>query len=239
MMACIKDPKCLVAANVKPPCPQPPLRELAGRDCVRACHKAHRYARLAGLGDDRKLLGRPSSADCLAVLVDETECVSGSAGPCGRRVFGQKMEDRMASCELTEPVRKTQKKRFFGSPGKTLAILAGVAFLVWARISYTPPPPKPEEEAKAQNDRFRSKRAADVAKEDRDRSLCRTALICRHFGEAKQACAVAGDFNSCVRVKVGDKDMGATSLCTSDGSVADEPTDMPNRLRCAEFDLGG
>jgi hypothetical protein len=136
---------------------------------------------------------------------------------------------------MTEPVKKTKKKRFFGS-GKALAILAGVAVLIWARVSYTPS--TLEKEPEAQNQRFRSKRAADVAKADRERSLCHTALICRHFGEARQACAVAGDFNNCMRVKLGEKDLGTTSLCTSDGSIANEPPDMPNRLQCAEFDLG-
>jgi hypothetical protein len=136
---------------------------------------------------------------------------------------------------MTEPVKKTKRKPFFGS-GKAIAILAGVAVMIWVRVSYTPP--EPEKEAKAQNERFRSKRAADVARADRDRSLCHTALICRHFGEARQVCAVASDLDNCIRVKVGERDMGTTSLCTSDGSVADEPSDMPNRLRCAEFDLG-
>jgi hypothetical protein len=137
---------------------------------------------------------------------------------------------------MTDPVKRTKKKSFFGS-GKALAVLAGVAVMVWIRVSYTPPPP--EKEAEAQNERFRSKRAADVAKADRDRSLCHTALICRRFGEARQTCAVAGDFDACVRLTVGEKDMSATSLCKSDGSVADAPSDMPNRLQCAEFDLGG
>jgi hypothetical protein len=133
-------------------------------------------------------------------------------------------------------VKKTKKKSFFGS-GKALAVLAGVAILFWARVAYTPS--QLEKEPKAQNERFRSKRAADVAKADRERSLCHTALICRRFGEARHACAVAGDFDNCIRVTVGEKDMGTTSLCMSDGSVANEPSDMPNRLRCAEFDLGG
>jgi hypothetical protein len=138
---------------------------------------------------------------------------------------------------VIEPVKKTRKERFFGFKGKALAVLAVVAAsMIWARASYTPPQP---EKLKAQNERFRAKRAADVAKADRDRSLCHTALICRHFAEARQACAVAGDFNNCIRVKVGEKDMDTTSLCTNDGSVADEPSDMPNRLQCAEFDLGG
>ena len=137
---------------------------------------------------------------------------------------------------MTDPVNKTKKKSVFRS-GKALAVLAGVAVLVWIRISYTPP--QPEKEAEAQNERFRSKRAADVAKADRDRSLCHTALICRRFGEARQACAAAADVDTCVRLAIGEKDMITTSLCTSDGRVAKAPSDMPNRLQCAEFDLGG
>lgn len=136
---------------------------------------------------------------------------------------------------MTDPVKMTKKHRFFGT-GKAIVLLAGAAILIWAKVSYSPP--KLEKEPKAQNERFRSKRAADVAKADRERSLCHTAFICRHFREARQACAVAGDVNNCMRVKFGEKDLATTSLCTSDGSIANEPSDMPSRLQCAEFDLG-
>jgi hypothetical protein len=136
---------------------------------------------------------------------------------------------------MTEPAKPAKKRRFLTS-GKALAILAGVAILIWARVSYIPS--QPEKEPKAQNERFRSKRAPEVAKADRDRNLCHIALICRHFGGARRACAVAGDFNDCMRVKFGEKDLDTTSRCSSDGRIVDEPSDMPNRLQCAEFDAG-
>jgi hypothetical protein len=138
------------------------------------------------------------------------------------------------------PGKGTKKEGILGSPGpKGITIVSAIALIVVA-IGILSPTPKPKrEEVTAQNERLRSKRAADVAKADRDRSLCRTALICRHFSEARQSCAVAGDFNNCIRVKVGEKDMDRTASCAADGSLADPPADMPNRIRCAVFDLGG
>ncbi len=46
---------------------------------------------------------------------------------------------------------------------------------------------------------------------------CHTARLCREYGLARQQCAVAGNFDACMRIK------GASSVsfyCTEDGQLA-------------------
>jgi hypothetical protein len=51
------------------------------------------------------------------------------------------------------------------------------------------------------------------------KELCHAQTICRHFAKARQECAVAGDLNNCVRVKVGDEMDSTWAICANDGSI--------------------
>jgi hypothetical protein len=120
---------------------------------------------------------------------------------------------------------------FFSAP----VVIAGIL---------NPPPPPPPESAEqiaarienqrrqaaidAENRRQRATREAAEAQQLR--YLCSLKPICEKYANVRQACAVAGDFMNCMRVKMGD-DMGSTSSCRNDGSIIGA-SKMPDVLDC-------
>ena len=72
----------------------------------------------------------------------------------------------------------------------------------------------------------------------REKLLCGAWNVCQDYSSARQACAVAGDFNNCLRVKLGDSIVSIAD-CRNDGTLIDEPPDMPGRLQCMLYRLGG
>jgi hypothetical protein len=62
--------------------------------------------------------------------------------------------------------------------------------------------------------------------------LCYQADFCDAYGETRQACATAGDFANCIRVKIGDKNLGRLGYCANDGGLASPPQDMPSSFEC-------
>ena len=80
--------------------------------------------------------------------------------------------------------------------------------------------------------------AAQVANQqqqisDRQRTqlLCQRQALCRKFGEARRACATAGNYKNCIDIKMGDDAMDVYP-CMNNGTVWGAPKDMPDRLTC-------
>jgi hypothetical protein len=51
--------------------------------------------------------------------------------------------------------------------------------------------------------------------------VCRQMAICEQYGQLRQECAVAGNFQDCISAKMGDDKMNyAAARCTNDGHAA-------------------
>jgi hypothetical protein len=63
--------------------------------------------------------------------------------------------------------------------------------------------------------------------------MCRFVNECKKYGAVRQQCAVAGDFNNCIDIKMG-KDLygGLAILCTNDGQFRGDKTKVPSQIEC-------
>jgi hypothetical protein len=68
-------------------------------------------------------------------------------------------------------------------------------------------------------------------------AYCHQESACNQYSKARQECAVAGDFNNCVAVKVGVTDVDVSYACASDGSVLYSQPDHPNTMLCEGINL--
>ena len=109
--------------------------------------------------------------------------------------------------------------------------VGAVGFLI-ANIIIHPPSPEtaPQIEAK--------KNEIVVTEQDRRMSaqrteLCHAQSVCKTFRFIRQECAISGNFNKCVEVKMGVNDMVYTHMCTDDGGInVSFAPDMPNQIEC-------
>ncbi len=114
------------------------------------------------------------------------------------------------------------------------ALLAAFAIL----SALHPPPPLTAEQQQARDLAAQRVRDEQTARQERVTSLCRAWQTCQDYSSARQECAVAGDFNNCLRIKLGE-DIARVSDCASDGNLLYPPSDMPNRLECIVHRFGG
>jgi hypothetical protein len=122
-----------------------------------------------------------------------------------------------------------------------VALVVGVVFIIITAI-LDPPSPETPAQAEARQKELQRLMAqqAEQAAQDQKASrykdeLCHTKLVCRRYHSARQDCAVAGNFDNCMHIKISDKDWTYMSLCTNDGDV-DVPqyvSDMPSEVECA------
>ncbi|QAY95097.1 hypothetical protein CWB41_04610 [Methylovirgula ligni] len=71
--------------------------------------------------------------------------------------------------------------------------------------------------------------------------FCRQVALCREYAQARQDCAVAGDFDTCVTVKIADDDVGDVDMekCNNDGSLRfTSAPNSPSELECAGINIG-
>ncbi|MBS0578672.1 MAG: hypothetical protein JSR36_05360 [Proteobacteria bacterium] len=103
-----------------------------------------------------------------------------------------------------------------------IPVLMILGILVFAAVV----PPETQEEAAARASR------ESVAKE-RTKQQCAIKRICKQYGEARQQCAVAGDFANCIRVKTGMEQADLANECTEDGRVQGlDPSAEPSGVDC-------
>jgi hypothetical protein len=70
----------------------------------------------------------------------------------------------------------------------------------------------------------------------RQLSLCKIHDACTFYARARSDCAVAGDFNKCLSIKLDSIDANY-SLCANDGSVPGYELEMPNMGQCLVLEL--
>lgn len=115
---------------------------------------------------------------------------------------------------------------------RTLFIFVVIVLIIWAIREIVPEPTSETvEQRRARIEAQQVKLQREASEQQRTRSLCQAAELCRKFGEARQACATAGNYKNCVDIKMG-KDATDLYPCMNDGHVWAEPADMPNRFQC-------
>jgi hypothetical protein len=113
-------------------------------------------------------------------------------------------------------------------------------FAAWAYVQITAPPapiltPGQQQllqEARAAEAAKQAEEAAKSAEEGAYKNeLCHWAAACKKYGTFRLDCAVAGDFNTCIQIKMG-RDARLVSVCTDDGRLSSPPKDMPTLSEC-------
>lgn len=103
------------------------------------------------------------------------------------------------------------------------------SFVVWGLMKPAPPETETERRARIEERLAIEQRAASA--NQRTRALCERQALCRKFGDARQACATAGNLKTCIDIKMGDHAIDLYP-CMNNGTVWDTPKDMPDRLTC-------
>ena len=62
--------------------------------------------------------------------------------------------------------------------------------------------------------------------------ICHLKSVCENFAQARQDCAMAGNFDNCIKVKLGDENAALVDVCTNDGKLLYPPDQMPDFLSC-------
>jgi hypothetical protein len=63
-------------------------------------------------------------------------------------------------------------------------------------------------------------------------ALCHQKTICAKLPNIRQECATAGNFDNCIKVKIGDEDYSSVTYCTNEGNLAYTPENMPDVIDC-------
>lgn len=78
----------------------------------------------------------------------------------------------------------------------------------------------------AQAEQYRQQR------NERKKYLCRAFDACQTYDTVRLECATAGNFRTCLRIKMGDQ-MSLVPACTAEeGAPATLPADTPDRAEC-------
>jgi hypothetical protein len=113
-----------------------------------------------------------------------------------------------------------------------LVILIVVILLAVFSPSTMPQWSEQYEQYKAREDAQHAQiKAAQQATLDRQKTLCRLLSLCSKFGEARQACATAGNYKMCIDIKMGANAMDRYP-CMNDGAVFGQLNDMPTAFEC-------
>jgi hypothetical protein len=136
------------------------------------------------------------------------------------RLLGQK--DHMS------PVNGNQSSRVVRTVVAVVGFwpIALVGALIW--LAATEPPPSPaEQERRAAVDR------QNQQNQEKERYLCLSAAACRKYDEVRLECAAAGNFKTCLRIKMGN-DAGFIDSCslTEGGPALRPPPKTPTVVEC-------
>jgi hypothetical protein len=133
-------------------------------------------------------------------------------------------------------------KQFFHELGDVLystatpfaPVALAVAWLMFIPLVFaflgTTLPTTPEEQAA-----WRLRRADPGRIHNQSRLLCKEAATCKKYSGAQLECATAGNFKTCLRIKMGDDAYNYANLCSGGdigGPVQPLPADTPNALQC-------
>jgi hypothetical protein len=114
-----------------------------------------------------------------------------------------------------------------------LVVLCGI----W--VAFTAPPPKPRTVEDEQRNAMAEK-ARLAAEKDRQqfeqakRELCHFAAVCKKYDTVRLECATAGNFKTCLRIKMGG-DADFTNSCNGfneGGPAVPPPVGTPSTVEC-------
>jgi hypothetical protein len=120
-----------------------------------------------------------------------------------------------------------------------LLILLAIVALIW--LDSLSPRPSPaevqarqEREAQARQEREARNEATRKQRIERERFLCLEAKACKKYSEARLECATAGNFKTCLRIKMGE-DSSYSDRCSGydiGAPAVSLPPDTPNEIQC-------
>jgi hypothetical protein len=117
-------------------------------------------------------------------------------------------------------------------PGITLIVVAYCALLAWLSTErFTETPQHAQARVAAAEQAAMAREAASAASQEINRRLCKLKAICEHYGRSRQQCAIAANFQNCLRVKLNDEDYERVDSCRSDGHI-DPPSAEPSAFSC-------
>ena len=104
--------------------------------------------------------------------------------------------------------------------------------IVWDMVM---PSPTPEEAARLNlAARLNSQVNSQASIADKQK-LCFAARVCKKYSEARLDCATAGNFKTCLRIKMGDDAYAFASMCSGGdigAAAAALSPETPNALEC-------
>jgi hypothetical protein len=125
--------------------------------------------------------------------------------------------------------------RLFSVLAGVCIILGLLGLIIWHEL--TAPPLTREQQAAAQTAAATRSEASKQKREQREQNrlhLCRVAEACRNYDDARLQCATAGNFERCLRIKMGE-DADYSSVCSGHYEGAPTiplPPETPNRVQC-------
>lgn len=127
-------------------------------------------------------------------------------------------------------------KREPGAVGLLLIMLVFVLVIIYVGATSTAPPLPPPETPEQQQARVAAENQREAerkGKKEITRLLCAQKSACSKYAETRQECAVAGNFENCLRVKMGSDDYALKGICTEDGKVGGiADRDIPDPVTC-------
>jgi hypothetical protein len=133
-------------------------------------------------------------------------------------------------------------------PLRVFWFLFAIVVVAGTAIFRNPPPPlTPEQQAAMQAtqqhsaERAEQKRAREAEVREQKARLCRWAVRCRQYDAARLECATAGDFNMCVKIKMGNEAdyIGACSGFKEGAPAINPSPETPTLFECFFLTLGG
>jgi hypothetical protein len=106
-----------------------------------------------------------------------------------------------------------------------VALYLGLALWVFIeRLKETPQQTQAREMAERQtaSEQYAAEERAEAKRKavrERHQLLCKVKSLCARHGQIRQECATAGNFENCIRVKMGDENYELVSSCTNDGHM--------------------
>lgn len=116
--------------------------------------------------------------------------------------------------------------------GVIILFLIGVGIFNRNKLNHKPTLEERQKEALAEA--LEKSRKAEAAEQERQFiDHCRLQKVCEKYSQVRQDCAVAGDFDKCVEVRMGDESY-RIAQCGQDGRIIyEEKPTIAERAECA------
>jgi hypothetical protein len=116
-----------------------------------------------------------------------------------------------------------------------LGLFAAVSVVPLVHDAIYPPKPPTPGDIQAGKAALEAVQEAQIRAKDAralGTALCQQKMICAKLPDIRQECATAGNFDNCIKVKIGDEDYSSVAYCNHGGDLAYTPENMPSPLVC-------